>query len=56
MAVIKIKTIKNNLNRVIDYAKNGMKTDEGLLVSAINCLQTNAYEEMALTKKFFHKV
>ena len=55
MAVIKIKTIKNNLNRVIDYAKNGIKTDEGLLVSAINCLQTDAYEEMALTKRFFHK-
>ena len=55
MAVIKIKTIKNNLNRVIDYAKNGEKTDKGLLVSAINCLQTNAYEEMALTKRFFHK-
>lgn len=55
MAVIKIKTIKNNLNAVINYAKNGAKTDKGLLVSAINCLQTNAYQEMALTKRFFHK-
>ena len=47
LAVIKIKNIKSNLQAVINYGKNGDKTENGILVSA--------YEEMALTKKFFHK-
>ena len=55
MAVMKIKTIKNNLQAVINYGKNGDKTDNGILVSSINCSVNTAYEEMALTKKFFHK-
>lgn len=55
MAVIKIKTIKNNLQAVINYAKNGDKTDNGILVSGINCIPPFAYEQMALTKKFYHK-
>ena len=55
MAVIKIKTIKSNLQAVINYAKNGDKTDNGVLVSGVNCSTQNCYEEMSLTKKFFHK-
>lgn len=55
MAVIKIKTIKSNLQAVINYGKNGDKTDNGVLVSSVNCSVNTAYEEMALTKKFFHK-
>lgn len=55
MAVIKIKTIKSNLQAVINYGKNGDKTDNGILVSSVNCSVQTAYEEMALTKKFFHK-
>ncbi len=55
MAVMKIKTIKSNLQAVINYGKNGDKTDNGILVSSINCSIQTAYEEMALTKKFFHK-
>ena len=55
MAVMKIKTIKSNLQAVINYGKNGDKTDNGILVSSINCSVETAYEEMALTKKFFHK-
>ena len=55
MAVMKIKTIKSNLQAVINYGKNGDKTDNGVLVSSVNCLVDTAYEEMALTKKFFHK-
>lgn len=55
MAVIKIKTIKSNLQAVIDYGKNGEKTENGILVSSINCNVATSYEEMALTKKFFHK-
>ena len=55
MAVMKIKTIKSNLQAVINYGKNGDKTDNGILVSSVNCSVDTAYEEMALTKKFFHK-
>ena len=55
MAVIKIKTIKSNLQAVINYGKNGDKTDNGVLVSSVNCSVDTTYEEMALTKKFFHK-
>ena len=55
MAVIKIKTIKSNLQAVINYGKNGDKTDNGILVSSVNCSVDTAYEEMALTKRFFHK-
>lgn len=55
MAVIKIKNIKTNLQAVLNYGKNGEKTEHGILVSSINCNVDTAYEEMALTKKFFHK-
>ena len=55
MAVIKIKTIKKNLQAVVNYAKNGEKTEHGILVSGVNCLPQSAYEQMALTKKFYHK-
>ena len=55
MAVIKIKTIKSNLQAVINYGKNGDKTEHGILVSSINCNVATSYAEMALTKKFFHK-
>ena len=55
MAVIKIKNIKTNLQAVLNYGKNGEKTEHGILVSSINCNVVTSYEEMALTKKFFHK-
>ena len=55
MAVIKIKNIKSNLQAVINYGKNGDKTENGILVSSVNCSVETAYEEMSLTKKFFHK-
>ena len=51
MAVMKIKTIKSNLQAVINYGKNGDKTDNGILVSSVNCSLNTAYEEMELTKK-----
>ena len=55
MAVVKIKTIKSNLEAVINYAKNGDKTENGILVTGVNCIPQTAYNQMALTKKFFHK-
>lgn len=55
MAIIKFKNIKSNLQHVINYGKNGNKTENGALVSSINCGIETVYEEMALTKKFYHK-
>lgn len=55
MAITKYKVIKRNLEAVINYAMNGEKTENGILVSAINCLLKTAYSQMRLTKKAFHK-
>lgn len=55
MAITKYKVIKRNLDAVINYAMNGEKTENGILVSAINCLPQTAYSQMMLTKKTFHK-
>ena len=55
MAITKYKVIKKNLDAVINYAMNGEKTENGILVSAINCLSQTAYSQMMLTKKTFHK-
>ena len=43
MAITKYKVIKKNLDAVINYAMNGEKTENGILVSAINCLPQTAY-------------
>lgn len=55
MAITKYKVIKKNLEAVINYAINGEKTENGILVSGINCLPETAYSQMMLTKKAFHK-
>lgn len=55
MAIIKFKNIKSNLQHVIYYGKNGDKTENGAFVSTINRGVATSYEEMALTKKFYHK-
>lgn len=55
MAIIKYKVIQKNLEAVINYAKNGDKTEKGILVCGINCLPDTAYFQMMLTKKTFHK-
>lgn len=55
MAITKYKVIKKNLDAVINYAMNGEKTENGILVSAINCLPQTVYSQMMLTKKTFHK-
>lgn len=55
MAITKYKVIKKNLEAVINYAMNGEKTENGILVSSINCLPQSAYSQMMLTKKAFHK-
>ena len=55
MAITKYKVIQKNLEAVINYAKNGDKTEKGILISGINCLPDTAYFQMMLTKKTFHK-
>ena len=55
MAITKYKVIKKNLDAVINYVMNGEKTENGILVSAINCMPQTAYSQMILTKKSFHK-
>ena len=55
MAITKYKVIQKNLEAVINYAKNGEKTEHGILVSGVNCMPDIAHSEMMLTKKNFHK-
>ncbi len=55
MAITKYKVINKNLEAVINYAMNGEKTENGIFVSAVNCLPETAYSQMMLTKKAFHK-
>ena len=55
MAITKYKVIKKNLEAVINYARNGEKTENGILVTGVNCLPDIAYNQMTLTKKCFHK-
>lgn len=55
MAVIKIKTIKSNLQAVINYGKNGEKTEHGILVSGINCNVRLTIKKWHLQKNSFIK-
>ena len=55
MAIIKIKNIKTNLDKVINYVKNGEKTEKGVLVSSVNCINDLAYMQMIKVKKAFNK-
>lgn len=55
MAITKYKVIQKNLEAVINYAKNGEKTEYGILVSGVNCIPDISYSQMILTKKNFHK-
>jgi hypothetical protein len=43
MSITKYKVIQKNLEAVINYAKNGEKTEHGILVSGINCLPENVF-------------
>ena len=43
MAITKYKVIQKNLEAVINYAKNGEKTEHGILVSGVNCIPDIAY-------------
>ena len=43
MAVIKIKTIKKNLQAVVNYAKNGEKTENGIFVSGVKWFPQSSF-------------
>ena len=45
----------NTLDSVLNYATNGDKTEKKFFVTAVNCEEESAYEEMQDTKKYFNK-
>ena len=55
MATTKLWKFKSRLDRLIDYAINGEKTENKLYVSGINCMPDTAFYEMDNTKKQFFK-
>ena len=64
MAISKILNMKDcgghfhgkHLKRSLDYVMNPEKTQDGRLVSAINCQVDSAFEQMKATKRKFGKV
>ena len=55
MATTKLWKFKSRLDRLIDYAINGKKTENKLYVSGINCMPVTAFYEMQNVKKQFFK-
>jgi len=55
MAYTKIIPIKTNLNRAINYITNADKTDENILVGALNCRAEKAYNQMQDIKSHYDK-
>ena len=55
MATTKLWKFKSRLDRLIDYAINGEKTENKLYVSGINCMPDTALYEMTNVKKQFFK-
>lgn len=55
MATTKLWKFKSRLDRLIDYAINGEKTENKLYVSCINCMPDTAFYEMQNVKKQFFK-
>lgn len=43
------------VKKLIDYALNPKKTENGLYTASMNCAKGNAYEEMISTIRFFNK-
>lgn len=55
MAVTKILAKSMRLDKLINYIRNGDKTEEGILVSTINCNVESAAEQMLDTKKRYRR-
>ena len=56
MAITKVaKNVTHDLDKVINYVKNGEKTENGILISGLNCIPENAYKQMMMIKRNYHK-
>lgn len=55
MATTKLWKFKSRLDRLINYAINGEKTENKLFVSGINCMPDTAFYKMTNVKKQFFK-
>ncbi len=55
MAVTKILAKSMRLDKLVNYIKNGDKTNEETLVSALNCNPRDAAKQMLRTKKHYGK-
>ncbi len=55
MATTEIHPIHTTLKRALDYYMNPQKTDNGNLVTGINCVPQISYEQFMLTKDYFNK-
>lgn len=53
MAITKYKVIQKNLEAVINYAKNGEKTEHGILVSGIKLFTWKCIYRNDVSKKEF---
>ena len=56
MATTKLWKFKSRLDRLINYAINGEKTENKLFVSGIKCMPDTAFYEMTNVKKQFFKI
>lgn len=55
MAIVKVFKAKDNINRLIKYISNPIKTQNGLLVSGKDCCPNTCYEEMQSIKELYDK-
>ena len=55
MAVTKILAKSMRLDKLVNYIKNGDKTNEETLVSTLNCNPREAARQMLRTKKHYGK-
>ena len=51
----KYEILVDDLQNVIDYARNSDKTEKEYFVTGINCDSDSAYEEMQDTKRYYNK-
>lgn len=55
MAIVKVFKTKRNINGLIKYISNPMKTDNGLFISGKDCSPNTCYDEMQSVKELFDK-
>lgn len=55
MAIVKVFKAKDNINRLLKYISNPIKTQNGLLVSGKDCSANTCYDEMQSIKELYDK-